>query len=177
TARSNTAAHSSIVPMLFSRFISLSLHLLHHRGIGSAGFHQHHHGGKILCQHLGDLFMREIAHTGGAQSTDAEGVNPNVLEQRFCVVFAQIVVFLKYIQAFIGNRTQVSVNIIKGLCFADGRYKNELVQLWFFLGKQNHLHTNLRIKQKIIIQQYTRTGHTVFWLFILAIYIVIVYFY
>ena len=31
------------------------------------------------------------------------------------------------------------------------------------------------LPQKIIIQQSTRTDHTVFWLFILAIYIVIVY--
>ena len=110
---------------------------------GFTGFHQHHHGGKILRQHLGDLFMGEITRTGGAQSADAESVDPNVLEQRFGVGFAQIVVFLKYIQTFIGKRAQVRVNIIKGLRLADGRHKNELVQLWFFLGKQNHLHTHL----------------------------------
>ena len=30
-------------------------------------------------------------------------------------------------------------------------------------------------RKNIIVQQYAGTGHTVFWLFILAIYIVIVY--
>lgn len=94
-------------------------------------FHQQQHSLKLCGEHLPQLLWREAADSGGTEGTDAEGVDPHVLEEGACVLAVQTVVLADSVNAPLRCLAQLTEHVVKGGRHAMLLHEQELVELGF----------------------------------------------